>query len=49
MDFITKLPLVIGKDVILVICDKLSKMTYFIAIIEETLAESLARLFRNNI
>jgi len=49
VDFITKLPLVTGKDVILVICDKLSKMTYFIVIIEETLAESLARLFRNNI
>jgi len=29
VDFITKLPVVVEKDVILVVCDKLSKMTYF--------------------
>jgi len=49
VDFITKLPLVAGKDVILVVCDRLSKMTYFVATIEGTLAEELARLFRDNI
>jgi len=29
VDFITKLQLVAEKDVILVVCDKLSKMAYF--------------------
>ena len=41
VDFITKLPLVAGKNAILVVCDRLSKMTYFVAITEETLAEVL--------
>jgi len=49
VDFITKLLLVAGKDIILVVCNKLFKMTHFVATIEETLAEELARLFRNNI
>ena len=49
VDFITKLLLVARKDVILVVCDRLSKMTYFVATIERTLAERLARLFRDNI
>ena len=31
VDFITKLSLVVGKDVILVVCDRLSKITYFVA------------------
>jgi len=48
VDFITKLPLVAGKDVILVVCDRLSKMTHFVATMEGTLAEELARLFRDN-
>jgi len=48
VDFITKLLLVAEKDVILVVCDRLSKITYFVAITKETLAEGLARLFRNN-
>ena len=48
VDFITKLPVVVGKDVILVVCDRLSKMTYFVATTEGTLAEGLARLFRDN-
>ena len=48
IDFITKLLLVAGKDAILVVCNQLSKMTYFIAIIEETLVEELVKLFRNN-
>jgi len=41
--------LVIGKDTILVVCDRLSKMAYFVVITERTSAEELARLFRNNI
>jgi len=47
--FITKLPLVAGKDIILVICNRLFKITHFVAIIEETLVEDLARLFKDNI
>ena len=39
---------VAGKDAILVVCDRLSKMTHFVAAIERMLAEGLARLFRNN-
>ena len=49
MDFITKLPVVAGKDAILVVCDRLSKMTHFVATTEETSAEGLARLFRDNV
>ena len=49
VDFITKLPVVAGKDTILVVCDRLSKMTHFVATTEETLAEGLARLFRDNV
>jgi len=49
VDFITKLLLVAGKDAILVVCNRLSKMTYFVAITEGTLAKGLARLFRDNI
>jgi len=49
VDLITKLPLVVGKDTILVICNRLSKITYFIVITEEILAEELARLFQDNI
>ena len=49
VDFITKLPVVAEKDTILVVCNRLSKMTYFVAMTEETLAEGLARLFRDNV
>ena len=49
MEFITKLPLVAGKDAILVVYDRLSKMVYFVVTTKETLAEELARLFRDNI
>jgi len=49
VDFITKLPIVAEKDAILVVCDRLSKMTHLIATMEETTAEVLARLFRDNI
>jgi len=48
MDFITKLPLASGKDAILVVCNRLSKMTHLVATIEETLVEELVRLFRDN-
>jgi len=49
VDFITKLLLVAVKNAILVICDRLSKIAHFVATIEETLVEDLARVFRDNI
>ena len=49
VDFITKLPVVAGKDTVLVVCDQLSKMTYFVATTEGTSAEGLARLFQDNV
>jgi len=49
VDFIMKLLLVAGKDMILVVCDRLSKITHFIATTEGTLAKDLVRLFRDNI
>ena len=49
VDFITKLLLVVEKDVILVVCDRLSKITHFVTITEEMLAKGLVRLFRDTI
>ena len=44
-----KLLLVAGKDTILVVCNRLSKMMHFITTIEEISAEELVRLFRDNV
>ena len=49
VDFITKLPMSKGHDSILVVCDRFSKMSHFVATTEKTTAEGLARLFRDNI
>ena len=49
VDFIIKLLLITEKCAILVICDQLSKIAYFVAMIKGILAEELARLFRNNV
>ena len=49
VNFITKLLVVAGKDAILVVCDRLSKITHFIATTEGTCVERLARLFRDNV
>ena len=49
VDFITKLLLIVKKNVILVIYNKLSKITFFVAMTEGILAEGLTILFRNNI
>ena len=49
VDFITKLLLVAGKNVILVVCDGLSKIAYIVVITEGTLVEGLVRLFRDNV
>ena len=48
VDFITKLLIVAEKNTILVVCNRLSKMMYFVATTEEILAKGLARLFRDN-
>jgi len=47
-DFITKLPLAQEYNSILVVVDQLIKMVHFIPTMEKTLAEGLARLFRDN-
>ena len=49
VDFIMKLPVGAGKDAILVVCNRLSKMTHFVATTEGMSAEGLARLFRDNV
>ena len=49
VDFITKLLIVARKNVTLVVCNRLSKMVYFVVTIEGTSAEGLARLFRDNV
>jgi len=49
VDFITKLPLVVGKDAILVMYDRLSKIVHFVVMTEEMSAERLVRLFRDNV
>jgi len=49
VDFIMKLPVVAGKDAILVVCDRLLKMIYFVVAMEKMSAEKLARLFRENV
>ena len=49
VDFIIKLLVVARKYAILVVCDRLSKITHFVVTMEETLVEGLARLFRDNV
>ena len=49
VDFITKLLVIAEKNVVLVVCDRLSKMTHFVATTEGMSAERLARLFRDNV
>jgi len=49
VEFITKLLLVAGKDTILVVYDRLSKIIHFVVTTEGTLAERLTRLFKDNI
>ena len=49
VDFITKLPVVAEKDAILVVCDRLSKMTHFVATTEGTSVEGLTRLLQDNV
>jgi len=49
VDFIMKLLLAQGYDSILVVCDRMTKMVYFVPTTERTLAERVARLFQDNI
>ena len=49
VDFITKLLVSKGHDSILVVCDRFSKMSHFVAMTEKTTVEGLARLFRDNV
>ena len=49
VDFIAKLPLVQEYDAILVVCNQLTKIAHFILTMEKTLAEGLAKLFRDYI
>jgi len=49
VNLITKLLLVAGKDAILVVYNRLFKMTHFVVMIEGTSVEGLVRLFRDNI
>ena len=47
--FIMKLPLAHGYDSILVVVDQFTKMAHFVSTTEKTMAEGLARLFRDNV
>ena len=49
MDFITKLPVSKGHNLILVVCDRFSKISYFVATTEKTIAEGLAKLFKDHV
>ena len=48
-DFITKLLLAQGYDAILVVCNRMTKIAYFVPTTEKTLAEEVARLFWDNV
>jgi len=48
VDFITKLPMSKGHNLILVVCDRFSKMSHFVVMTEKTTAEGLVRLFKDN-
>ena len=49
VDFITKLLLVVEKDAILVVHNRLSKIVYFVTITKRMSAERLVQLFRDKI
>jgi len=46
--FITKLPLGQGYNSILVVVDQFTKMAHFMPTTEKTMAERLAKIFRDN-
>jgi len=48
VDFIMKLPVSKGHNLILVVCIRFLKMSHFVATTEKTTAEGLVRIFRDN-
>jgi len=46
VDFITKLLLVVEKDIILVVCNILSKIAHFVATTEDTMVDNIWTLHR---
>ena len=48
VDVIMKLLVSKGYDLILVVCDRFSKMLHFVVTVKKITAEGLARLFRDN-
>jgi len=48
-DFITKLPLAQGYNSILVVCNRMTKIAYFVPTTKKTSVEGVARLFQDNI
>jgi len=48
-DFITKLPLAQGYNLILVVVDRFTKIAHFIPTTEKTSTEGLAWLFKDNV
>ena len=49
VDFIMKLLVSKGHNSILVVCDRFSKISHFLAITEKMMVEGLAKLFRDNV
>jgi len=49
VDFVIKLPVSRGYDLILVVCNKFSKILHSIVTTEKIIAEGLAKLFRDNV
>jgi len=49
VDLITKLPVSRGHNSILVVCNRFSKMLYFITTIEKIIVEGLVKLYKDNV
>ena len=49
VDIITKLPMLKDHDSILLVCDRFSKKSHYVATTEKTMAKGLARVFRDNV
>jgi len=49
VDFVMKLPVSSGYNLILVVCDRFSKILHFIMITEKIIAKELAKLFRDDV
>ena len=49
VDFITKLSVSKSRDLILVVCNRFSKIFHSVVMTEKTMVEGLAKLFRNNV